>query len=147
MQKTDILIKNANELITLKGSNSPRKRKEMSNISIIKGGSIAINNGFIVDVGKNLSYRSETEIDARGKTVMPGFIDPHTHLVFSGSREFELDWKIKGFSYNDIKDKGGGIFYTVEKTRKATKEQLVQQATKRLDKMLSYGEMYRWEDI
>jgi imidazolonepropionase len=139
MQKIDILIKNASELITLKGSNSPRKKQEMSNIGIIKGGCVAIKNGLIFDVGKNLSYKAETVIDAKGKTVMPGFVDPHTHLVFCGSREFELDWKLKGYSYLDIKKKGGGIFYTVEKTRAASEDKLFDEAKVRLDRMLSYG--------
>jgi len=139
MEKVDILIKNANELITLKGPNSPRKRKEMRDIGIIKNGSVAIKNGIIVGVGKNLSYKAETVVDAKGKTVMPGFVDPHTHLVFSGSREFELDWKLKGLSYLDIKKKGGGISYTVEKTRKASAAKLFDEARIRLDRMLSYG--------
>jgi imidazolonepropionase len=139
MEKVDILIKNANELLTLKGSNSPRKKKEMSDIGIIKGGSVAVKDGVVVDVGKNLSYKAEAVIDAKGKTVMPGFVDPHTHLVFLGSREFELDWKLKGLSYIDIKKKGGGIFYTVEKTRKASAAKLFDEARSRLDRMLLYG--------
>ncbi len=139
MQKIDILIKNANELITLKGSNYPRKKQEMSNIGIIKDGSIAIKNGLIVDIGKNLTYKAETIINTKGKTVMPGFIDPHTHLVFAGSREFELDWKLKDLSYLDIKKKGGGIFYTVEKTRYASEDKLIYDARTRLDRMLSCG--------
>ena len=139
MKTVDVLIKNANEIVTLKGPNGPRKKKEMNELSIIENGSVAIDNGTIVDVGKNLSYSADKIINAKGKTVLPGFVDPHTHVVFAGSREFELDMKLKGLSYMDILKSGGGIFYTVEKTRKATKEQLVQQATKRLDKMLSYG--------
>jgi imidazolonepropionase len=139
MEKVDILIKNANELITLKGLNSPRKKNEMSEIGIIQKGSVAIKDGIILDVGKNISYKAETVIDANGKIVMPGFIDSHTHLVFSGSREFELDWKLKGLSYLDIKKKGGGISYTVEKTRKASAAKLFDEARSRLDRMLSYG--------
>ncbi len=139
MKSVDILIKNTNEIVTLKGPNRPRKKKEMNELSIIENGSVAIDNGTIVDVGKNLSYSADKIINAKGKTVLPGFVDPHTHVVFAGSREFELDMKLKGLSYMDILKSGGGIFYTVEKTRKATKEQLIQQATKRLDKMLSYG--------
>ena len=139
METVDILIKNANELITLKGPNKPRTKKEMSNLSIIKKGSIAIKNGIIVETGKNLKYKAKKVIAAAGKTVMPGFIDPHTHLVFAGSREFELDMKLKGLSYMDILKKGGGIFYTVNETRKASKESLLQQSKKRLDTMLSYG--------
>jgi imidazolonepropionase len=139
MKSVDILIKNANEIVTLKGPNRPRKMKEMNELSIIENGSVAIDNGTIVDIGKNLTYSAEKIIDAKGKTILPGFVDPHTHVVFAGSREFELDMKLKGLSYMDILKSGGGIFYTVEKTRKATKEQLIQQATKRLDRMLSYG--------
>ena len=139
METVDILIKNANELITLKGSNKPRTKKEMNNLSIIHKGSIAIKNGKIFDVGKNLKYTAETVIDATGKTVMPGFVDPHTHLVFSGSREFELDMKLRGFSYMDILKKGGGIFYTVTETRKASEASLIEQSKKRLDNMLKHG--------
>ena len=139
MQTVDILIKNANELVTLKGKNQPRKKKEMSNLEIINNGSIAIKDGIIVDIGKDLKYKSEKVIDAKGKTVLPGFIDPHTHLVFSGSREFELDMKLKGLTYMDILKKGGGIVYTVSKTRKASFSDLFNQSKARLDKMLAYG--------
>jgi imidazolonepropionase len=139
METVDILIKNANELITLKGSNKPRIKKQMRNLSIVNKGDLVIKDGIILDVGKNLKYKSERVIDATNKTVMPGFVDPHTHLVFAGSREFELDMKLKGFSYIDILKRGGGIFYTANKTRKATNEKLFKESKKRLDKMLSYG--------
>jgi imidazolonepropionase len=139
METVDILIKNAKELITLKGQNKPRIKNQMSKLSIINKGDLAIKDGIILDVGKNLKYKSERVIDAKNKVVMPGFVDPHTHLVFSGSREFELDMKLKGLSYIDILKKGGGIFYTVDKTRKATSEKLFKESKKRLDKMLSYG--------
>ena len=139
METVDILIKNSNELITLKGPNKPRTKKEMSNLSIIKKGSIAIKNGIIVEIGKNLKYKAKKTIDASGKVVMPGFVDPHTHLVFAGSREFELDWKLQGLSYMDILKKGGGIVYTVNETRKAKDADLLKQARSRLDNMLSFG--------
>ncbi len=139
METVDILIKNANELVTLKGQNKPRIKKEMSNLEIINKGSIAIKDGNIFDVGKNLKYQSENVIDAKGKTVMPGFIDSHTHLVFAGSREFELDMKLKGLTYMDILKKGGGIVYTVNETRKATNSELLKQSKTRLDNMLIYG--------
>lgn len=139
MENVDLLIKNANEIITLSGPNRPRVKKEMNALSIIRRGDIAIKNGVIFDVGKNLKYKTETVIDARGKTAIPGFVDPHTHLVFSGTREFEVDWKLKGLSYLDIKRKGGGISYTVKKTRKASFAKLFDEARLRLDKMLSYG--------
>jgi len=139
METVDILIINANEIITLKGKNQPRIKKEMENLGIIKNGSIAIKNGKIVEIGKNLKYKSEDIIDVKGKIVAPGFVDPHTHLVFAGSREFELDMKLKGLTYMEILKKGGGIVYTVSKTRKATFTDLLKQSKNRLDKMLIYG--------
>ena len=139
MTTVDILIKNASELITLKGPDRPRVKKEMNNLGIIKNGSIAVKNGLIVDVGKNLDYTAKKTIDACGTTVMPGFVDPHTHLVFAGSREFELDMKLKGYSYMDILKQGGGINYTVKQTRSASEKELYAQAMKRLNNMLCYG--------
>jgi len=139
METVDILLENANELITLKGPSRPRVKKEMSSLGIIKNGSIAIKNGKIVDVGKNLRYKAKKTIVTSGKTVMPGFVDPHTHLVFAGSREFELDMKLKGLTYMDILKKGGGIFYTVDKTRKASDKTLLEEARKRLDNMIKHG--------
>jgi len=139
MEKVDLLIKNANEVVTLSGPNRPRVKKEMNELSVIKKGDIAIEDGIIFDVGKNIKYKSKETIDASGKTVIPGFVDPHTHLVFSGSRESELDMKLKGYSYMDILKKGGGIFYTVNETRKASEEKLFNEAKKRLDTLLKYG--------
>ena len=139
MKTVDILIKNASELVTLKGPNTPRTKQQMSDLSIINNGSIAIHDGKIVEIGKNLNYSAEKTIDAHGKTVMPGFVDSHTHLVFAGSREFELDMKLKGFSYMDILKKGGGIFYTVNETRKASDDQLIKESKNRLDTMLLHG--------
>ncbi|MCX6666874.1 MAG: imidazolonepropionase [Euryarchaeota archaeon] len=139
MPNADILIKNANELVTLKGPNQPRAKKQMSELSAIAKGCIAIKDGKILAVGKNLKYKAEKVIDASGKTVMPGFVDPHTHVVFAGSREFELDMKLKGLSYMEILEKGGGILHTVNETRKATEEILFKQSCKRLDAMLAHG--------
>lgn len=139
METADLVIKNANELVTLKGPNRPRIKNEMSNISVINNGSIAIKNGKIIDIGKGLKYKAEEIINASGKIVLPGFVDPHTHVVFAGSREFELNMKLKGLSYMGILKKGGGIFFTVTKTRDASIDDLVLQSNKRLDKMLEYG--------
>jgi len=139
METVDILIKNASELITMSGPNRPRIKNEMCELSIIENGSVAIKDDKIFETGDDLEYAAEKTIDASGKTVMPGFIDPHTHLVFAGSREFELDMKLKGLSYMEILKKGGGIFYTVNETRKATNEDLLKQSKKRLDTMISHG--------
>ena len=139
MKSIDLLIKNAEELITLHGPVSPRKKKEMNELGIIKNGMIAINNQKIIDVGSDLNYKAKKIIDATGNIVVPGFVDPHTHLIFGGSREFELDWKLHGLSYMEIKKKGGGIDYTVSQTRNASFDSLYRQGKKRLDNMLFYG--------
>ena len=139
METVDLLVTNASELVTLQGPNAPRVQEQMRRLSIIKKGSVAINYGQIVAVGRNLRYKAKNTIDATGKLVMPGFVDPHTHVVFAGSREFELDLKLAGMSYIEILRRGGGIFSTVEQTRKASFGSLIKQSEKRLDKMLTYG--------
>ncbi|HEC81558.1 MAG TPA: imidazolonepropionase, partial [Thermoplasmatales archaeon] len=124
-ENVDVLIKNASEIVTLQGSKTPRKREEMNELAIVKNGSIAIKDGRIIDIGKLKGYNAKKVIDASGKTIIPGFVDPHTHLVFSGYREFELDLKLKGLSYTQIKEMGGGIGYTVKRTREASVEDLM----------------------
>ena len=139
MSEIDLLITNAEEIISLDGPNQPRTKQEMNELGIIKKGMIAVDNGIILEVGTDLDYTAQNIIDATDHIVLPGFIDPHTHLVFSGSREFELDWKLHGLTYMEIKQKGGGIDYTVNHTRNASFESLYRQSKQRLDTMLSYG--------
>jgi imidazolonepropionase len=142
----DLLIKNASELLTLKGDKKPRTGKQMTQLEIIKGGAVAVSSDKICAVGKtkevedNVDLSSKTKIiDAEGKTVMPGFIDPHTHLIFAGSREDELKLKLEGKSYLDILKIGGGILRTVRETRKASEKELFQAGKKTLDRMLKFG--------
>jgi len=78
-------------------------------------------------------------IDAAGKTVAPGFIDSHTHLVFAGSREEEFEARVKGASYQQIAAEGGGIQSTVKLVRQASKSELMQLTRSRLDRLLSHG--------
>jgi len=139
------LIIHASELVTLKGPKRARTKSEMSELALIKDGAVAIDDGVIVDVGKTSSVlkehasRGSTRIDATGKVVMPGFVDPHTHLVFAGSREFELGLKARGMSYLDIMRQGGGIYRTVRDTRAESADGLFRQASGRLKSMLSHG--------
>ena len=140
-----LLIIHASELVTLKGPKRARTKSEMSELALIKDGAVAIDDGVIVDVGKTSSVlkehasRGSTRIDATGKVVMPGFVDPHTHLVFAGSREFELGLKARGMSYLDIMRQGGGIYRTVRDTRAESADGLFRQASGRLKSMLSHG--------
>ncbi len=141
----DILITNASELLTCKSSNPQRPKiyKDLSDLGVINNGAIAVENGKIisVDTTENLIklFNAKTTINAKDKVVMPGFVDCHTHAIFSGTRENEFLKKQEGISYLDILKQGGGILSTVEKTRKATKEELFQKAKKTLKRMLEYG--------
>ncbi len=139
METVDLVVKNASELVTVKGPNRARVKEEMRELGVVSNGSIAVDKGKIVAVGRDIRYKGAEMIDARGKTVVPGFVDPHTHVVFGGSREFELAMKLQGLSYMDIMKKGGGIFYTVRKTREADIDSLIAQSSRRLDRMLGYG--------
>jgi imidazolonepropionase len=143
-EKIDLLIVNADELVTLAGDNhKPRTGKQMREIGIIRNGALALKDGRIVAVGKTpditKSFKAEDVISANGKIVLPGFVDPHTHLVFAGSREEEFQMRIEGASYMEILKAGGGILRTVRETRKASVEKLVDYGTETLDTMLEHG--------
>jgi len=140
-----LLVLNASELLTLKGPRRARAKSEMSDLSIVKNGAVAISDGVIIDVGRTDSVLREHDstgiekIDASGKVVMPGFVDPHTHLVYAGSREFELELKAKGKSYMEILEGGGGILRTVRDTRGASSQELFRESAKRLESMMAHG--------
>ncbi|MCK5292622.1 MAG: imidazolonepropionase [Thermoplasmata archaeon] len=141
-----LVIDNPNEMITVAGNNrKPRRGESLQDIGIMKEAALVIKNGIISEVGprKEVLASVDTDnaiiIDAAGKTVMPGFVDPHTHLVFAGSRENELRWKIEGASYIDIASKGGGILSTVNATREASSDELLALASNRLDIMMRHG--------
>jgi imidazolonepropionase len=141
----DLLIVHASELVTLKGPRRARAKAEMSDLAIIRDGAVAISGGVIVDVGRTDSVLKEHGagdveiIDASDRTVLPGFVDPHTHLVYAGSREFELELKAKGKGYLEILQEGGGILRTVSDTRLASPEALFKESAKRLESMISHG--------
>ncbi|MCK4668743.1 imidazolonepropionase [Candidatus Bathyarchaeota archaeon] len=143
-EKVDLLIVNANELVTLQGQNvRPRTGKEMKSLEIIRKGCLAVKDGRIVAVGKTSEirkrFRAENVISTSEKIVMPGFVDPHTHLVFAGSREDEFQMRVEGASYLKILDAGGGILKTVKETRRTSVERLVDFGFKTLDTMLEHG--------
>lgn len=140
-----VIMTNASELVTLKGPKRSRARSEMSELSIIRDGAVAVSDGIIQGVGRTdhvlreHDARGAERIDARGRTVMPGLVDPHTHLVFAGSREFELELKLKGKSYLEILAAGGGILRTVRDTRAAGEQELLEQSAARLESMIAHG--------
>jgi imidazolonepropionase len=141
MTEIDLLIKSAGELLTLSTS-----FQNVSDLGILRNGAIAIKEGRIFWIGKTEELPEDfvlvsigREMDAKGKVVMPGLIDAHTHLVFAGSREDEFEQRIQGLSYLEIAERGGGILSTVEATRNASFQTLFALGKKRLDRMLSKG--------
>jgi len=128
-----LLIINIGELISCAGENE---------FELINDAYIKIENEKIKEIGESRDLKSRKDykvFDARAKTVMPGFIDPHTHFVFGGYRAEEFNWRLSGMSYAEIMKRGGGIANTVQSTRNASFEELYKNAKKRLDKMLEQG--------
>lgn len=105
--------------------------------TIRKHTSIFIEDGRIEGIGKE--EKADEVIDAHGRFVMPGFIDSHTHAVFAGYRAFEMEWKTEGLSYQEIARRGGGIGYTVRKTKEASAQQLKEESMERVQEMLRHG--------
>jgi len=143
-ESVDLLIVNASELVTVAGgSEKPLVGKQMREIGVIRDGGIAVKDGRIVAVGKTADVTKGSKaaivVSANGKAVLPGFVDPHTHLVFAGSREDEFQMRVEGASYMEILNSGGGILKTVRETRKASVEKLADFALKTLDVMLEHG--------
>lgn len=144
MKKKNIIIKNASEVVTCKGFKA-KKGKEMNDLHIIYNGTVVIEDGVIKAVGKTeevlngISEENYEVIDASQKTVMPGFVDSHTHLVFGGYRAEEFSWRLRGDSYMEIMNRGGGIINSVRGTKEASKEELIDLGKKRLNSMLSFG--------
>lgn len=148
MSERTIFIENASQLITLHGhSERPATRNRMSELSIIENGALWIEDGKIIDVGTTaeirFKYQKQIEkaqtINASGKIVLPGLVDPHTHLVFKGSREEEFNMRLNGATYMEIMNAGGGIHSTTRNTREASEDVLFDEAKIRLEKFLLHG--------
>lgn len=142
----DLLIQNSNELIPMTSNGQPLRGKELQNIQIIENGCVAIKGEKVVAIGlkddilKDFTVTKNTKIiDASGKTVLPGFVDCHTHLVFSGTRESHFVAKIEQERNTKNISMKSGIQYTVSKTREGSKEHLIELAKKRLKRMLLNG--------
>ncbi|MET3504110.1 imidazolonepropionase [Halalkalibacter oceani] len=143
-----VWIKNIQQLATLASEvNGPRSKTAMSELGLIENGSLWLEDGVIQAVGttseleRQFSTRiAEAEIvNAAGHLVTPGLVDPHTHVAYGGSREKEFEMRLKGISYMEIMNAGGGIHATARMTREASEEELVSETAKRLDSFLKHG--------
>ncbi len=145
MIKADLLITGAAELATARGT-EPKKGAEQGELEIVPAGCLAAHEGRIVFVGPCAEADSRVEltpgaevVDASEGTILPGFVDPHTHTVFAGDRSDEFDRRLRGESYAEIARAGGGILRTVRATREASEDELVASGLARLDSMLEHG--------
>lgn len=142
-----LLVEHARELVTLAGPPGPRRGAAQAELTIIPAGSVAAGeDGRILAVGPAAQVsdlvrvtRETTVIDAAERAVLPGFVDPHTHLVFAGDRADELVRRLEGADYLEILAAGGGILSTVRATRQASPEALQRRARRWLDLMLAQG--------
>ena len=140
----NIIIKNSSQLVTCSGFEAKRG-KDMSDLKIINDGAVVVEKGIIKAVGKTddvLAGFDESRfevIEAGGKAVLPGFVDSHTHFIFGGYRAEEFSWRLRGDSYMEILERGGGILNTVLATREAGMDELIEAGRKRLDSILSLG--------
>lgn len=142
--KKNLIIRNASELVTNSGFEA-KKGLAMRDLKVIRDGAVAVENGVITRVGTTeevlagLDLSQFEVIDAAGKTVLPGFVDSHTHFVFGGYRADEYGWRLEGVPYMDIMNRGGGIINSVKGTREASEAELMELGLNRLDSMLSLG--------
>lgn len=148
MDKIDIVVWHCKELVTASNpSGRPKVKGEMDELTIIEDGAMAVAGDRLVFVGgtsdlvKKIQWDDSTSrtIDASDRVVMPGFVDPHTHAVFGGSRVDEFVQKLKGATYLEILERGGGILKTVGETRRLSPEELATVSRNNFDNMLLHG--------
>lgn len=136
-----MLIHSASQLLTLAGA--PQRGEELGRLGLIEDGALLTQNGEILAVGSSEDllrrYPHEERFDAGGRAVLPGLIDPHTHLVWAGDRAAEFEMRLQGKTYMEIMADGGGIASTVNATRKANPAELYRQTRARAEGMLRHG--------
>jgi imidazolonepropionase len=143
--RLDLFVSDADAIYTCAGP-GPRRGAAQREAGRIDRASLASADGRIVWIGAAADFpssltiaRETTVLDARGCTIVPGFVDPHTHLVHAGDRRDELQRRLAGATYGEIAAGGGGIVRTVSATRAATEDELVASAMPRLAAMLAAG--------
>ncbi len=145
IKKATLLIKNIGQLITMAGP-APRLGYQMKDLGLIENGAVAVAGEEILAVGKSEEIEGRVNlaegcsvIEAAKRVVTPGLIDPHTHPVFSKTREKEFEMRIEGKSYMEIAAAGGGIRASVRDLRETEYDDLMRKTIKHIDSLMSYG--------
>ncbi len=136
-----MLIHSASQVLTLAGG--PQRGKKLGELGLIPDGAVLMRAGEILDAGPSSKmieqYPDEQKWDARRGVLMPGFVDPHTHVVWAGDRAEEFESRLAGKTYLEILEAGGGILSTVRETRQASLENLKDQTRSRIQAMFAQG--------
>ena len=142
----DLLVTGIGELATLRTGPVPRVAGSAGELGIVHNAALAVSDGMFTSIGTERSVRRATRLrrggailDAAGGTVVPGFVDAHTHVLFAGDRAGELAQKIGGMTYGEIAAEGGGLFRTVRLTRRAPTRALLAETLPRLERMRRSG--------
>lgn len=145
MRAVDLVVANCHQLLTCQGR-IPKRKKTLQDVGLVEKGWIASYRGRIVFIGEEKDFKKEFRlennahsIDGSGLVGLPGFVDSHTHLPFAGTREEEFVLRLKGYTYQQLAEKGLGIQTSVKATREASKEELTSLCLSRLDSMLLHG--------
>ncbi len=136
-----MLIHSASQVLTLAGG--PQRGDRLGDLGLIPDGAVLFKGADILDVGPSdellNKYPNEEKRNAGGRVVMPGFVDPHTHVIWAGDRSGEFEKRLAGATYLEILEGGGGIISTVRATREASLEDLKDQTRERIQRMFKYG--------
>ncbi len=142
-EHVDLLITGIGELATPVDPGGPLRGEALGRLKVVPGAAIAVLEGRIVAAGPEHEVRARCKaretLDAQGRLVTPGLVDPHTHALFVGTREDEFEWRLGGTAYAEIARRGGGIHSTVRRVREADKGALVRALRGNLDRMLAHG--------
>ncbi len=143
MEHIDLLIHSAAQLCIVPGEDGPQRGRALGTLAIVEDGAVAVQDGRILETGKTADlrtkYKAAEMIDANGRCVTPGFVDPHTHIPWFGDRANEFEQRLAGASYMEIMAASGGIMSTVRQTRQASLAELVADNLPRLARMLASG--------
>ncbi|MEA2622240.1 MAG: imidazolonepropionase [Chloroflexota bacterium] len=141
-----LLVRNASSVLTLASPGTPKRGAALGDLGEVRGASVAVRDGIVLAVGSEgemsrlLDGDDVTVIDADGGLVMPGFVDPHTHLVFAGTRAEEFEARlVHGRDYLDFVTAGAGGLSTVARTRQTPTDELESLIGVRLRRLLEHG--------
>lgn len=145
MRSVDLLLLGASQVVTVDGGRAGPKRgaRDMNKLGVVEDGAIAVHRGRVVEVGTTNEitsrFRGLKRVFCRGRTVLPGFVDAHTHPVFARMREDEFAMRCRGADYEQILSAGGGIHASARALQATSQKALVEGLRPRLDQFLLHG--------